>query len=144
MPSCFWDERFYQGEQLWLEGKKKRNRVRAISPLESSLSEKRMKWEKGTNMPRGCQKDKREHQSLANKKQTMARSQTASFGQSCLWTGLESNGHKGPTLTCAGAWGFVQPCSAPPWANPAPLDTKQAANKSQALCLQSCHSFRLP
>lgn len=31
---------------------------RTISPLESSLSKKRMKWEKGSNMPCGSQKDK--------------------------------------------------------------------------------------
>lgn len=51
---------------------KKKQQVRSISPLESSLSKKRMKWEKGSNMPCGSQKDKREHQSFANKKQTMA------------------------------------------------------------------------
>lgn len=54
------------------QGGEKRNQVRAISPLESSLSKKRMKWEKGSNMPCGGEKGKREHQSLANKKQTMA------------------------------------------------------------------------
>lgn len=77
---------------------KQKNRVRAISPLESSLSEKRMKWGKGSNMPCGCHRDKRQHQSLANKKQTMAWSQPASFGQSSLWRGLEPNGSAGPNL----------------------------------------------
>lgn len=132
--------------------KKKKNQVRAISALESSLSKKIMKWEKGRNMPCGSQKDKRKHQSLANKKQTMAWSQSASFGQSCLWRWVGSIGHcriepwllqeqglllllswmrSGPALLCF---------------PPGKLSCFAQGHQTscQQICLHCCHRFRLP
>lgn len=141
---------------VWLKGgkkeKKKKNQVRAISALESSLSKKIMKWEKGRNMPCGSQKDKRKHQSLANKKQTMAWSQSASFGQSCLWRWVGSIGHcriepwllqeqglllllswmrSGPALLCF---------------PPGKLSCFAQGHQTscQQICLHCCHRFRLP
>lgn len=121
---------------MWLKGGKKenqkKNQVRAISALESSLSKKIMKWEKGRNMPCGSQKDKRKHQSLANKKQTMI---TKCF----IWAELPlkmSGIHwalQDRTLTSAGAGTAAPALLDEIWSSSALLSSRQ----TQLLCTRT-------
>lgn len=95
------------------------DRRRTISPVESSLSKKRMKWEKASNMPCGSHRQTREHQSPANKKQTRAWSQAPPHGQSSLWSWLAPVPGLGPCSSTA-ASGRLAPQREVKWASNTP------------------------